>query len=319
MMLRRGLLCVVLLTALAPAAPEPFDLQVRTNRTALWVGDRMEYIVRVEHDASIEFVRDHLKKEEMNLQPFELLEVTSAAGSLAQGRKFLEVRLLVTIYDVSHTEATLPAFNLFYFRQAKAQAKDDSPAEMLTVPPLTIGLRSTVVDPAAGIRDHKDVLGVRTANWLLPQILGLCGLAVIAVYVAWLAVARMRSGFWKKKMAERSRKKSLWESLQEIRQSPSESPEDLENFYSKASEILRGIASEKLGDGAGLTPREMEARLRTAGVAERQAVMLGGLLEQCDLIRYAPDGLEQGRRARPEFLRKFEEMCGAGSRPDIFN
>ncbi|HEV2691106.1 MAG TPA: hypothetical protein VGV35_21265 [Bryobacteraceae bacterium] len=285
-MRRRVLWCALLWTSLAFTAPEQFDLKVHTNRTALWVGDRLEYTVRVEYPATVEFVTDHLKKEEMNLPPFELLEVRSAIGMLPQSRKFLEVRLLLTIYDISHAEATVPSFNLFYFRQGQAQNNDDSPAEVLTVPPLTVGLRSTVVDPAGKIRDSKEVLPIPTSRWMLPEILGLLGLAIVAVSVAWLAVAQIRSGFWKTKMAERTRKKSLSESLQEIREAPAESPEELDSFYKKASEILRAIAAETPDNGSGLSD----------------------ILRQCDVIRYSPDGLEQGRRERPEFLRKLEDL-----------
>ena len=304
----RALMLVVFCAILPQAAAAVIDLKVRTDRTALWVGDRMEYIVRVEYDPGVEFIRDHLKKEEMNLQPFEILDVSSTTGSLSQGRKFLEVRLRLTIYDVSHAEVAVPSFNLFYFRQGQAQSKEDSPAETLAVPALPVALRSTVVDSSAGIRDYKEVLPIRPAAWLLPMIAGWCGLAVIVGYAAWLAVLQIRSGFWKQKTAERIRKKSLLESVEEIRQKPVESAADLEDFYRRAAEILRGIAAEKLGDGAGLTPREMQAALQAAGSEERRAAAIGELMEQCDLIRYAPGGLEQGRRVRPEFVDKLARL-----------
>jgi hypothetical protein len=96
--------------------------------------------------------------------------------------------------------------------------------------------------------------------------------------------------------------------LEEIRQQPAESPQELEAFYKKASELLRAMAAEKLHDGVGLTGKETEAALKKAGAHESQAVTLGELLDQCDLVRYAPDGLDQGRRIRPDFLRRFEEL-----------
>ena len=140
------------------------------------------------------------------------------------------------------------------------------------------------------------------------MIAGWCGLAAIAGYAVWLAVIQIRSGFWKQRIAERVRKKSLQESVEEIRQTPAESAADVEDFYRRAAEILRGIAAEKLGDGAGLTPRETQAALRAAGAEERRAAAIGELMEQCDLIRYSPGGLEQGRRVRPEFLLKLAEL-----------
>ena len=307
--MKRVLAFVIFCMALVHAdITPPWSLTARTNRTAMWIGDRLEYIVRVEYGPGLDFVRDHLKKEEMNLQPFEIVDMVTTAGELPKGRKLLEIRFLLTLYETGRTDLAIPSFNLFYFIQTNNHAKEDSPALTVTVPPLPVALRSAIVDSSAGIRDYKDVLPVRPAAWLLPMIAGWCGLAAIAGYAVWLAVIQIRSGFWKQRIAERVRKKSLQESVEEIRRTPDESIEDLEDFYRRAAGILRAIAVEKLGDGAGLTPRETQAALRAAGTEERRAAAIGDLMEQCDLIRYSPGGLEQGRRLRPEFLQKLAEL-----------
>jgi hypothetical protein len=299
---------LVIWTMVLHAAPAPMQVTVRTDRTALYPGDRLEYIVRVEHPADVEFVGEHLKKDQLTLDPFELLSVASVSGDLPHSRKFFEVKLVLTTFDVSHTEATIPSFNLFYFRRTPATSKEDSPAETLAVPPLKIGLRSTLVDPEGSLRDSRNALAVRKAEWMLPAILGWCGLVAISVYLAWLGVAWARSGFWRQRTVERSRKRSMEDSLEEIRQAQMDSPEDVENFYRRASDILRSLAAEKLGDGAGLTPRETETALLAAGAEDAQAKVIGELMKQCELFRYAPDGLGKGQAMRPEFLRKFEEL-----------
>jgi hypothetical protein len=302
---------VLLWTATARGDGDLYQMKARTSRTAIWVGDRLDYVVRIEHSPAIEFVLDHLKKEEMNLQPFELLDVSTASGQLPMGRRFFEVHLRLTIYDTGHADAVIPSFNLFYFRQGQAagKAKDDTPAEILPVPPFPVGIRSTLTDTTTGIRDQKDPLPIRMRTWLWPGLLGLCGIALLAGYGTWIAMVQIRSEFWKHKLAERARKKSLSESLQEIRSAPAESPEELAAFYKKAADVVRGLAAEKLGDGAGLTARELETELKKAGAGERQATAMSYLIEQCDLVRYSPGGLEEGRRLRPEFLRKFEELA----------
>jgi len=308
----RAATILLLLCTVAAWAQAPYELKVRTDRTAVWVGDRLEYIIRVEHDPSVEFVRDHLAKEEMNVQPFELLGVRVLSGAMAQGKRFFEVHLDLAYYEGGKTEAAIPALRLFYFRTGPApvpgRAKEETPAEILTVPAFTVGVRSTLVDPGTSIRDQKAVLPIRMRAWIIPAVLGGAGFLILAVWMAWLAAAQVRSGFWKQKLAERARKKSLSETLHEIRQQPAESLQELEAFYKKASELLRAMAAEKLGDGAGLTGRETEAALKKAGAHETQAVTLGDLLDQCDVVRYAPDGLDQGRRMRPDFLRRFEEL-----------
>ena len=303
---------LLLCAATAWAQSLPYQLKVSTDRTAVWVGDRLEYVIRVEHDSSVEFVRDHLAKEEMNVQPFELREVRVSSGAMAQGKRFFEVHLDLALYESGKAEVSIPALRLFFFRTGPAptpgRAKEETPAEILTVPPFAVGVRSTLVDPGTSIRDQKGVLPIRRLAWIVPSVLGALGFLVLAVWAAWAAAAQVRSGFWKKKLAERARKKSLSETLDEIRQQPAESPQELEAFYKKASELLRAMAAEKLHDGIGLTGKETEAALKKAGAHESQAVTLGELLDQCDLVRYAPDGLDQGRRMRPDFLRRFAEL-----------
>jgi hypothetical protein len=290
------------------AAPETMAVKVRVDRTALYPGDRLNYIVRVEHSSGIEFVQDHVRKDQLSLEPFEILNVSSATGDLPGGRKFFDVKLLLTTYAASHPDAAVPSFNLFYFRRGQTANKETTPAETLTVPPLKIGLRSTLVDPPGNLRDGKPVLPVSQIDWMLPGILGLCGLVAVIVYASSLALAWVRSGFWKRKMSESVRKKSMWDSFEEIRQAPLDSPESVESFYAKASAILRGFATEQLGDCGGLTPREMQTALGMPGSREDHAAAVGDLMEQCDLVRYSPDGTERARACHSEFLRKFEEL-----------
>jgi hypothetical protein len=305
----RGVFCLLLLPGLMHGATTaPWTLDARTSRTALWVGDRFEYVVRVEYRPELEFVGDHLKKEELNLQPFEVLNAVTSTGTLPRGLKYFELRLELTTYAVNAPEIAIPPLTLFYFRQGKAQSKEDAPAEALHVPAFPIAVRNTVLDVSQGIRDAKPPLTLNRLAWLIPCILGFCGLAAIAIGAGRLAVAQIHSGFWKRKRAELTRKKSLSDSMQEIRRTPAGTPAELEKFYNKASEILRGLAAEKLGDGAGLTPQELKNELTAAGDSERHATELSELLAQCEMIRYAPDGLEQGHHRHSEFLRKFEAL-----------
>ena len=67
-------------------------------------------------------------------------------------------------------------------------------------------------------------------------------------------------------------------------------------------------AAEKLGNGAGLTPQELKNELTAAGDSERHATGLSELLAQCEIVRYAPDGMQQARDRHSEFLSKFEAL-----------
>jgi hypothetical protein len=303
-------LCVgiVACTRLLQAAPETMTAKVWADRTTLYPGDRLQYIARVEHSSDIEFVRDHVRKDQLSLDPFEILNVSTITGDMPGGRKFFEVRLLLTTYDVDHPDATVPSFNLFYFRRGAPADKGTTPAETLVVPPLKIGLRSTLVDPAENIRDYRPVAGVSVTDWMLPGAMGLCGLIAVLLYGSSLALAWARSGFWKRRMTAQIRSKSMKDSFEEIRQLAVDSPENIESFYMQASLILRGLAAERLGNCVGLTPREMKAALQKSDDRGDQAPAVCDLMEQCDLVRYSYDGAERARGGHPEFLRKFEEL-----------
>ena len=290
------------------AAPEAMAVKVWTDRTALYPGDRLHYIARVEHSSDIEFVQDHVRKDQLSLEPFDVLDVSTTAGDLPGGRKYFEVKLLLTTFEAGRTEATVPSFNLFYFRRGQTASKETTPAETLAVPPVKIGLRSTIVDSSGDIRDNKAVLPISPAAWVLPGVLGLCGLLAVIGYGSSLAIAWFRSGFWKRKMGERVRSKSMRESFEEIRRAPMDTRGNVESFYAKASGILRGLAAEQLGDCGGLTPGEVRVALQRSGCRQELADVVGELMEECDLARYSPDGPDRARARHSEFLRKFQDL-----------
>jgi hypothetical protein len=300
---------ILLLPALSAgftAAASPPAITTYASRTAIWPGDRFEYVVRIEHGPELELVKDRFKKDEVNLRPFEALDVSTARGELAGGARYDEVRFLLTTFVVNQPHLEIPQLTLFYFRQGRD--RNDTAADAINVPPFPMAVREAVVDASQGIRDRRPPLPIRGASWIVPAILGWLGLAAIACYLVWLAVVQVRSGFWKRRMAERARRKSLWQSVREIQQTSADSKGDLEKFYERANDVLRSLAAQRLQDRAGLTPSELKVELTAAGDSEHHATVLSELLAECDAIRYAPDGVERASQAHPEFVRKFEEL-----------
>ncbi len=292
----------------APANPA-LSATVWSDRTTLYPGDRIQYVARVEHPADVEFVRDHVRKDQLSLDPFEVLEVNSMSGDMPGGKRFFEVRLVLTTYDTGHPEATIPAFNLFYFRHGKQAEKGTTPAEALVVPALKLGLRSTLVEAGGNIRDYKPAPATAANDWMLPGIAGVAGMLAVLLYGSLLALAWARSGVWKRKAEVETGHKPR-ESFDELRRAPVDSPEDVEKFYTKASLLLREIAGGRLANSGGLTPRELQLALQGADGGGESAVALCSLIERCDLVRYSPDGAGLARNGHAEFLRKLEEVVG---------
>ena len=138
--------------------------------------------------------------------------------------------------------------------------------------------------------------------------LSAAGLALVAGYVVWIAILQFRSSFWRRLKAQRTRHRSLMDSVRDIRQASLESKDDLEKFYQTANDVLRGLAAQRLPDRAGLTPPELRRELARVGDSEHHAAVLSDLLAECDTIRYAPDGLERARKGHESFVAKLEEL-----------
>jgi len=287
------------------AADSSISIRTHVNKTALYPGDRLEYEVSVEHPASIEFIADHLKKDQLSLDGFEVVDVTNMTSTFSGGKLF-QVKFLLRTFDISGAVATIPSFDLYYFRRGSGQDANNAQAETVTVPATAIALRSTLPGPNASIRDSKPLLAVSSAAWLVPGAVGACALIAVIVWLLSLVVTRLRLGSSKQRAKDGVHRQSLAERLDEIRALEVDSSEDVERFYRQASDLLRGLT----GNGAGLTPQETELALRNGGGSERRAAAVGALLEQCDRIRYAPGGLEKGLNQRSEFLRKLQELAG---------
>ncbi len=309
--MNKMILALLLLTAAGMAATEEIRLEVRASRTAIWVGDRLEYRVLVEHPSGIEFVLDNLRREDLNLEPFQVLRLESRVRSLAGGKRLLELVLELTSFETGAEELQVPSFNLYYFGRGDGKREGELETQSLTVPPLKVGLRSTLVGESRAIRE-LEVAGAQT-GWQWPGLVGLLGLAAVAAVAGRSALVKLKATGWRQERARRRARESfLRESLERIREIRLESKQEVEEFYRRASELVRVLVAELLGDGAGLVAEEVERALVEAGGDEERAREVRRVLEECDAIRYRADGFEQGQRQGEEFLRRIEEIARRG-------
>src|SRR5215467_9541747 len=56
--------------------PPNMMLTTRLDRTAVWVGDQFHYLIMVEYPADYEFVLDNLTKDTVNMDPFQVVDVS---------------------------------------------------------------------------------------------------------------------------------------------------------------------------------------------------------------------------------------------------
>src|SRR5438132_13858027 len=68
--------------------PANMTLTTRLDRTAVWVGDQFHYLIMVEYPSDYEFVLDNLTKETVNMDPFQVVDVTkNLVAQKNNGRK----------------------------------------------------------------------------------------------------------------------------------------------------------------------------------------------------------------------------------------
>jgi hypothetical protein len=306
-------ICLLLsaLTTIGAAPPaakkakqERISITTRVDRTALWVGDTFRYTVTALHDPDIEFVWDNLKKENLNLAPFVVRDLSVRQGPFGGNKKLLEVTLFLTTYESGQTELRIPSFNLYYFPRNRAQEKaQDTPAEPVAVPPTKVGLRSTLAGEALRPRDTKEIREIAAQEWLIPLLVGLLGMTSLGVAAASWAWSALRAERPKKRsITRRTRERMVQDFLKRARGFGKESPQDHLRFYSEVSQFVREYLSEGLAiDAAGLTPDEIETALKNRG-RDGLGQPTKNILQKCEQVLYTRNGLERAEQWRDEVL-----------------
>src|SRR6266849_249322 len=134
-----SLLCLALIfgtqsaPAQKPAAPPPaivpppanMTLTTRLDRTAVWVGDQFHYLIIVEYPSDYEFVLDNLTKETVNMDPFQVVDVTK--NLVAQKNNGRKLFVDLTLANFSTGESLqIPQFTLYYFEKSKTISVDQA-------------------------------------------------------------------------------------------------------------------------------------------------------------------------------------------------
>jgi hypothetical protein len=277
--------------AAAPAGPKqqlPFSVTTRFDRTAIWVGDSLEYTIQVIHPKSVQFVSDELKKENLSLPPFVLRSVRAEEREWRDDSKLFEVVLLLTTYESGKSELVVPPVALYYFRRDGAVSEKEARAQALRIPAQKIALRSTLSGGQLRLRDFKQIQPVDLAPAIGALVLGLIGMGFVGSRVAvrlWHAVHRDRAA--KRPVSRRVRTRWIQEGLQRIRLMAQQPSQDPQAFYTEIGQFTRQYLTEWLNvEARGLTPEEAEQALQAAGYNGAFAQRVRSVLEQCEEAQY---------------------------------
>ena len=318
--MKRCLLCLLpfmLLGLVAAATPaskakrSKIAISTHVDKTAIWVGDTLQYTIRAVHDKDVDFVIDNLKAENLNLAPFVVRDIAVRQGSFGDSKNLLEVTLSLAVYEIGKPELRIPSFGLYYFaRDATFEKQAEAQAETIVVPATRIGLRSTLSGDNLKLRDSKATTGVRPQSWIVPLLLGLTGITFLGVQATkrlWSTVRTARPK--KRRLSSRARQRMAQDFLKKIRLVGKETADDQLRFYAEISHFLRDYLGEWLEiEAKSLTPEEIERVLKSSAKDGASAEPVRAILEKCDNVLYGKEGVQRGQKWRDEVQKELETL-----------
>ena len=274
-------------------APSGINYTTRLDHTAIWVGDQFHYQVIVDYSQDFDFVLDNLTKEQTNMDPFQVMDVSKHTTDLANKGKRLLVDITMASFATGQTSATIPQLTLYYYKRDrnKPVGPEQQAAESLTIPGPVIGLRSTLPPQPADIRDAITVNSWDRSRWVLP-IAAWVATAFLLIGVAWEGFSfykrqKARKGPDPRKAMEAVRAK--WASCVPSDFSDSKATSQ---FYSQSYQNVKEYVGYFLETPMlGLTSEEMQEEMDRHGASADFSRRVKKVLESCELSLYAaPNG-----------------------------
>jgi hypothetical protein len=317
--MKRAVLCLLLLlvvvgsevTAATQKPPPLFAITTRLDRTAIWVGDPVEYTIEIVHPRSVQFALENLKKEDIALPPFVVRAIQAEEREWRDNQKLLQVVLHLTTYESGKPDLMIPPVALYYFKRDSALSEKEARAQAIRIPPQRIALRSTLSAGQNRLREFKEIRPVEITLAIGALVLGLIGMGFVMSRAAvrlWGVVHRDKAV--KKPVSRRVRQRWINDNLQRIRKMAQDSTQDPKTFYAEISQFLRQYLTEWLDvEARGLTPMEAQEALRAAGYNGGFGQQVRTVLEQCEQGQYGKrDGGPPGNhRPQQSLLQALEQ------------
>ncbi|PYU34461.1 MAG: hypothetical protein DMG31_06085 [Acidobacteria bacterium] len=263
----------------------------RLDRTAIWVGDKFHYVITVDYSSEYEFVLDNVDKEDVNMDPFTVVDVTKQTTPLSNNETRLLLDITLANYLLNQTEAHIPQLSLYYFRRGQnTTSAEQAAAESLTVSGPTVGLRSTLPPNPADIRDSAVVISWERSRWVVPAV-GLVALVSLIAWLGWEAYL-----FFKKRRTAPGPDRRI--SMEAVRARwASGVPSDFSDsqttmkFLDRSYLNLKEYLSYYLEtDTAGLTAEEVKEEMQRLGASSDVTQKVAKVLGACEALRFSGDG-----------------------------
>lgn len=263
------------------------QFEVQLSQTAIWVGDLLEYRITLFHDDQVEILQDNLKPENINVDPFGLVDLTVEPRRSGQVH-ILEIIFRLTIMDEVASEVVIPPLNIYYATRRPGPLGNGTEVEThtLVIPEKKIGLRSTLTSDS---RDIRDTVKVEPPGFVARSI-WIPAWVVIGLFVfqtARWSLARYRQETEKRLKVDRETVGR--QALSALDQLDGEARvEELSERCQQISEILRNTIREVFEiKTASLTPGELREELVGKNVKTSLADGVYNVLKECEAVSYA--------------------------------
>lgn len=274
-----GFLTALLLVAQTLASPslaaQGPEIRTRVDTTVLTVGDRVHLTLEVEHapGATVEW------PDSLDVRPFEVLEARPLEPVTEGGRVGSRLRLTLTTFELGELE--IPPIPVRVVAPDGSETVVESDAWGVEV--VSVGL-----DEGGSIRAIKGPLSIplRLVS-LLPLLLALLALAGAGWWV-W----RRRGGGEEETRASpilpRPPHEVAYEALDRLEAEDLPGRGEIKRFHVEISEIVRRYVESRFRIQAlEMTTGELLAALGRRGVEGAVLEHVRGVLERCDLVKFA--------------------------------
>jgi hypothetical protein len=277
-----------------PAVPTPrSDVQVTTwvSRTALYVGDPVDYLVELTTAPRIEVLSEDLAQDKIKLDGLVLLSADRERESRSDGSAVHRFRFRVTTYTTEPQPLRISSSAVRYYQLRPGERPEDArPSGEVRVPGIVLARRSTMPDEITSLtlRDRGGLMSAAPLGGLA----GLIGFGLVlaaAAPVAMWGAARIRESRTRVKRPSvrvaRSHARAAFEGLHGLDVA---TPNGRLDAFGRLEAALRQHVVERYGLPAHALPaREMAVRLDPEGAVQ----VPGGIVElvaECERTRYGP-------------------------------
>jgi hypothetical protein len=273
------------------------DVQVSTwvSRTALWVGDPVDYVVELTTAPTIDVLGEDLAQDKLKLDGLVILSADREREPRGDGSSVHRFRFRLTTYTIAPQALRIsPSTVRYYVLRVGERPEDARPSGEVRVPGAVLARRSTMPDEliSLALRD-RGTLTETPAGVGAAGVVGLGLMLASAGPIAVWSAARIRESRKRvRRPSVRVARSHVRAALEELRGLDVASPGDRLDAYGRLEGALRRHLAESHAIPAhALSARELAARLEAADPG-RPAGGIVEIVAECERARYgSPDRL----------------------------